>query len=572
MLPPATPFSHTLTGATLSSHVSSHFRSTLVEECGNAAWDPAVPLSDSQQVAVYRMNELLYRQLPRKLQLAGKEVYPTYRDYISALAVRGGVIEACPSRVVGSPQANLFVDPQGNVSVLSTHERIFSQPYRAVGSTFPQTSVPHRALLDAAAAVGGACYRAGAIGHVAVDFVTLQEDPDAGGGLRLWAVDLAPFPTPSLMAFQLFDFLSVGSFNPVTGGYLVEMGGEDADGASASAATSATERASSLPSAATGTAAGAAAAAAASHELQGGGGQLLMGTLDVEGLPPEGPVLPGSSLLGPRPPTADLPSNLPSPRSSTAGTQGLLQPGEFDGPLDSARTGGVPSSMYVDGGYSSGRASSSTPGTFGATQEPNGANDGYSSGRGSPPTHRYFFALDAVHSAALCATPAARFFHTCWQEGLHFDVDHRVGVIFNLADSYLLGTLGIIAVGVAPHEMYASMQSVLAFITQREREVAAAAAVSMPGGRASDRRGPSVEQVRAFRELQALVKYMAEKSAAQAAGRVASLQQLATQQQQQQPRAGSSGSSVRPYAQMTVNAVQQSRGSSRSAATPALTL
>ena len=31
---------------------------------------------------------------------------------------------------VGSPTANLFIDPTGNVSLLSTHERIFVYPYR----------------------------------------------------------------------------------------------------------------------------------------------------------------------------------------------------------------------------------------------------------------------------------------------------------------------------------------------------------------------------------------------------------------------------------------------------------
>jgi hypothetical protein len=44
------------------------------------------------------------------------------------------------------------------------------------------------------------------------------------------------------------------------------------------------------------------------------------------------------------------------------------------------------------------------------------------------------------------------------QEGLHYDVDNRVGVIFNLSDKYMTGTLGILAVGMAPHEMYGAMQ------------------------------------------------------------------------------------------------------------------
>ncbi|GFR40108.1 hypothetical protein Agub_g662, partial [Astrephomene gubernaculifera] len=203
--------------------------------------DDESPLSEVQRVAMFRLYELLFRQLPRRLHLASRDSYPTYRDYISTLARRGGVLEGCPHMAVGSPCVNLFIDPAGAVTVLSTHEKIFCYPYRAVGTTFPQSSVPHRALYDAALAVGRSAYDAGLLGHVMVDFVTLLEPPGGvgagegaalqglgaggggAGGLRLWLVDLRPGITPSLTAFQLFDFLSAGTFNPMTGAYLVQL-------------------------------------------------------------------------------------------------------------------------------------------------------------------------------------------------------------------------------------------------------------------------------------------------------------------------------------------------------------
>ncbi|EFJ52332.1 hypothetical protein VOLCADRAFT_102998 [Volvox carteri f. nagariensis] len=203
---------------------------------GGAATGGSVPpLTEVQRVAMFRLYELLFRQLPRRLHLTCRESYPTYRDYVTTLARRGGVLEGCPHMAVGSPCANLFIDPNGAVTVLSTHEKIFCYPYRAVGTTFPQSSVPHRALYDAALAVGRSAYTAGLLGHVMVDFVTLLEPPGGGadvpppgsannpGGLRLWLVDLRPGITPSLTAFQLFDFLAAGTFNPMTGAYLVEL-------------------------------------------------------------------------------------------------------------------------------------------------------------------------------------------------------------------------------------------------------------------------------------------------------------------------------------------------------------
>jgi hypothetical protein len=69
-------------------------------------------------------------------------------------------------------------------------------------------------------AVGRSAFEAGLLGHVMIDFVTLLDPPPVTaapsstavpGGLRLWLVDLRPGITPSLMAFQLFDFLAGAS-------------------------------------------------------------------------------------------------------------------------------------------------------------------------------------------------------------------------------------------------------------------------------------------------------------------------------------------------------------------------
>lgn len=58
------------------------------------------------------------------------------------------------SQVLGSPCANIFVTPNGDTTLISTHERIFVAPHRAIGSTFPQHSVPHAALAEAVLSIG----------------------------------------------------------------------------------------------------------------------------------------------------------------------------------------------------------------------------------------------------------------------------------------------------------------------------------------------------------------------------------------------------------------------------------
>lgn len=67
---------------------------------------------------------------------------------------------AARTGVIGSPSVNLFIDPLGGVRLISTHEQMFCPPYRVIGSSFPQSSVPPVPLTEAALAVGTACYNA----------------------------------------------------------------------------------------------------------------------------------------------------------------------------------------------------------------------------------------------------------------------------------------------------------------------------------------------------------------------------------------------------------------------------
>ena len=122
--------------------------------------DRAVAIRDATELCQYQVAQHLSKTLHRVIIIAGPEAYPSWPIYAAALAERGGVIEACAAGVIGSPCANLFIDPTGGVRLISTHEQIFCPPYRAIGSSFPQSSVPPTPLTQAALAVGRACYEA----------------------------------------------------------------------------------------------------------------------------------------------------------------------------------------------------------------------------------------------------------------------------------------------------------------------------------------------------------------------------------------------------------------------------
>jgi hypothetical protein len=157
--------------------------------------------------------------ISKRVQITTKGLFRNWREFLGALIGRGGVIEACPARVSGSPSANLWVQPSGEVSLLCTHDQMFSPPYCFVGASFPQSSVPFGALRAAAMGIGRVCAARGIHGYIGVDFVAYQH-PE---GLRLLAVDLNLRYTDTLAAFHMFDFLMGGRYESAnTGRYFVD--------------------------------------------------------------------------------------------------------------------------------------------------------------------------------------------------------------------------------------------------------------------------------------------------------------------------------------------------------------
>ncbi len=184
--------------------------------------DRAAAARDALDLCLYQISQQLTKTLHKVIVVAGPEAYLSWAAYAAAFVERGGVVEACasgmaadcfeiskscavlccavtpdvvPSRavsalacqipsftwnncacflnvfsaayqnwcvagVIGSPSVNLFIDPLGGVRLISSHEQMFCPPYRVIGSSFPQSSVPPVPLTEAALAVGRACYDA----------------------------------------------------------------------------------------------------------------------------------------------------------------------------------------------------------------------------------------------------------------------------------------------------------------------------------------------------------------------------------------------------------------------------
>jgi hypothetical protein len=197
----------------------------LVEERASSAeiWEhPSV-----QEAVARQVREELSASIGDRVVICDARLFRSWRAFVSVFARVGGVIEACPAVVTGSPSVNLFISPDGRVEITSAHDQFFGRAYRYAGALFPQASAPYRALRDASLSIASQLVSKGVIGHVGIDYVAF---PEANGGQRLWAVDLNLRATDSVDSFRMFNFVMGGSFDPLTGQYLAPTGGDGGGG------------------------------------------------------------------------------------------------------------------------------------------------------------------------------------------------------------------------------------------------------------------------------------------------------------------------------------------------------
>jgi len=73
------------------------------------------------------VSQILQEKLPKKLKVAVKSLYPNYNAYLSDFLKKGGVIEAipiCNENQITSPSIFFEIDPQCNIKVLGSYDKI----------------------------------------------------------------------------------------------------------------------------------------------------------------------------------------------------------------------------------------------------------------------------------------------------------------------------------------------------------------------------------------------------------------------------------------------------------------
>ena len=179
--------------------------------------------TEEEQQQLYRR---LRKMVEAKARIAMPTLYPTWKNFMSEFVRSGGVIEAAPPCAavhVKSSCVCFCVEPDGQVTFLGAYDKLSGRDCVTSAYFFPQQSLPNVNLKLVTAAIGGALYSQGLIGHAKVDIVSFPNAQESKFPL-FWTVDLSLRMTDVAASSLLFNFLMEGDLDPITGAYWVEPG------------------------------------------------------------------------------------------------------------------------------------------------------------------------------------------------------------------------------------------------------------------------------------------------------------------------------------------------------------
>ncbi|CUI15395.1 IQ calmodulin-binding protein, putative [Bodo saltans] len=154
----------------------------------------------------------------KRVKILHTSAYPEWGAYADVFNATGGCVEAVPSRVMASPTANLYVEPDGTVHLLSVVENVCSPQLSVLGCSFPQTASNYEGIRDAALSVAHAAFRRRVIGYMSVDFVVYERlESNNDRAMRLWAVDFDLYWTTNSCMHQWVMLLTGATFDAESG-------------------------------------------------------------------------------------------------------------------------------------------------------------------------------------------------------------------------------------------------------------------------------------------------------------------------------------------------------------------
>lgn len=94
----------------------------------------------------YELSECLKKNIPKKVKICANNLYKSWDEFFKNYLQYRGLIEACPTfnpaNIVGSPCLPILIEPNGNIEILPTYDKINLFCFRNIGAISPQRSIP----------------------------------------------------------------------------------------------------------------------------------------------------------------------------------------------------------------------------------------------------------------------------------------------------------------------------------------------------------------------------------------------------------------------------------------------
>ncbi len=146
----------------------------------------------------------------------------TWANFSTRIPELGAIVEAFVEGEKRSPSVQGYIDPNGNVEILSTHDQILGGPDGQIylGCRFPADEAYRLQLQEMGLKIGEALAKKGSIERYGVDFVAVHH-PE---GWELHAIEINLRKGGTTHPFMTLKLLTNGNYNPENGLFYTQQG------------------------------------------------------------------------------------------------------------------------------------------------------------------------------------------------------------------------------------------------------------------------------------------------------------------------------------------------------------
>ncbi|MGK7940095.1 MAG: peptide ligase PGM1-related protein [Crocosphaera sp.] len=144
----------------------------------------------------------------------------TWQNFSSRIPELGAIVECfIEGKEKRSPSVQGYIRPNGEVSILSTHDQILGGPDGQIylGCRFPADEAYRQKLQELGLKIGQALAKRGAMERYGVDFLAIRDTSEEGEKWEIQAIEINLRKGGTTHPFMTLKLLTNGTYNPTTG-------------------------------------------------------------------------------------------------------------------------------------------------------------------------------------------------------------------------------------------------------------------------------------------------------------------------------------------------------------------